>query len=124
MPDALTAFGIVALIFLIAALISGLVERAPISFPMVFLGLGFLLGPHALGLIDIGPHDTTLETIATFNLALVLFLDALNLRFDEIASVGSQPPRPRSWPGVWRSRRERNGWDSAFALCFLALHVI
>jgi NhaP-type Na+/H+ or K+/H+ antiporter len=84
MPDPLTAFGILAVIFLVAALASGIVERAPISFPMIFLGLGFLLGPHGLGLIAIGLHDPTLQTIATLNLALVLFLDALNLRFDEI----------------------------------------
>ena len=62
----------------------GLVERAPISFPMIFLGLGFLLGEHGLGRIKIDLHDTALETIATLSLSFVLFLDAINLSFDEI----------------------------------------
>lgn len=84
MPDLTSAFGLLALIFLVASLASGLVERAPISFPMIFLGLGFLLGEHGLGLIKIDLHDTSLETIATLSLSFVLFLDALNLNFDEI----------------------------------------
>lgn len=84
MPDLVNIFGLLALIFLTAALTSGLIERAPISFPMIFLGLGFLMGEHGLGLIKIGLHDASLETIATLSLAFVLFLDALNLRFDVI----------------------------------------
>ncbi len=84
MPGFLTSLIIIALVLLIAAILSGLVERSPISFPMIFLGLGFLLGGHGLGIIQISPHDATLETIATLSLSFVLFLDALNLRFDEI----------------------------------------
>jgi NhaP-type Na+/H+ or K+/H+ antiporter len=84
MPDPLIAYGIVALIFLLAGLVSGVVARAPISFPMLFLAIGFLTGERGLGLITIGPHNTTLEVIATLNLALVLFLDALNFRVGEI----------------------------------------
>ena len=76
-------FGLLAIIFLVAALASGVVERAPISFPMIFLGLGFLVGDHGLGWIQVGLKDPTLETIATLSLAFVLFLDALNLRFAE-----------------------------------------
>ena len=30
-----------------SALASGLVERAPLSFPIIFLGLGFLIGEEA-----------------------------------------------------------------------------
>lgn len=75
-------FGILALIFLVAALASGLVERAPISFPMIFLGL--LIGEHGLGLIKVGLHDPVLETVATLSLAFVFFLDAVNLHFENI----------------------------------------
>jgi sodium/hydrogen antiporter len=84
MPGFLTSLVIIGLVLLIAAIFSGLVERSPISFPMIFLGLGFLIGERGLGIIHITPHDPTLETIATLSLAFVLFLDALNLRFDEI----------------------------------------
>lgn len=84
MPDAITTFGLIAVVLTVAALGSGIVERAPISFPMVFLGLGLLLSGPGLGVIEIGPHDPTLSVIATLSLALVLFLDAVNLRFDDI----------------------------------------
>jgi NhaP-type Na+/H+ or K+/H+ antiporter len=86
MPGFLTSFAIIALVLLIAAIFSGLVERSPISFPMIFLSLGFLFGSQGLKIIQITPHDTTLQTIATLSLAFVLFLDALNLRFDEIGT--------------------------------------
>ena len=84
MPGFLGSLAIIALVLLIAAIFSGLVERSPISFPMVFLGIGFLIGDHGLGIIHITPHDPTLQTIAILSLSFVLFLDALNLRFDEI----------------------------------------
>lgn len=76
--------GIIALILLITALASGLVERAPLSFPILFLGLGFLFGPSGLGLLEIGLHDPMLEVVAIVSLSLVLFLDAVNLQVDEL----------------------------------------
>lgn len=76
--------GIIALILLITALASGIVERAPISFPILFLGLGFLFGPSGLGLLDLGVHDPLLEAVAIVSLSLVLFLDAVNLQVDEL----------------------------------------
>jgi len=35
-------FGIVAIVLCITPLASGFVERSPLSFPIIFLGLGFL----------------------------------------------------------------------------------
>lgn len=70
-----------AVVLTTSALMAGIVERAPISFPMLFLGLGFLAGPQAFDLVDVGLHDPVLETVATLTLALVLFLDAVNLEF-------------------------------------------
>ncbi len=82
MPDILTSLALVGAVLLVAALLSGVIERIPISFPMIFLGLGFALGERGLGLIHLDAHDAGLETIATLSLAFVLFLDALNLEFD------------------------------------------
>ena len=42
-----------------SALASGLVERAPLSFPIIFLGLGFLIGERGFGLLTFGPEDPT-----------------------------------------------------------------
>ncbi len=77
--DLLTGFVLMALVLTTAALLAGIVERAPLTFPMLFLGLGFLVGPRALDLVDAGIHDPVLEVVATATLALVLFLDAVNL---------------------------------------------
>lgn len=86
MPDFLLLTGLIAIVLTVSALASGLVVRAPLSFPMLFLGLGFALGEHGLGLLAIEPHDKTLEAIATLSLIFVLFLDAVQLRLDERAN--------------------------------------
>ncbi len=54
MPDILLAFGLVAVILVVTALASGAVERSPLTFPLLFLGLGFLLGERGAGLIEMG----------------------------------------------------------------------
>ena len=84
MPDILLAFGLVAIILVVTALASGAVERSPLTFPLLFLGLGFLLGERGLGLIQMGPYSTVLEVVATLTLSLVLFLDAVNLQVHEL----------------------------------------
>ncbi|MDQ3855785.1 MAG: cation:proton antiporter, partial [Chloroflexota bacterium] len=85
MPNLPTALGLIAVVLVGSALASGLVERWPISFPILFLGLGFLLGEHGPGLIRIGAHDPTLEAVATVSLAFVLFLDAVKLQPEELS---------------------------------------
>ena len=84
MPDYLLGFGIVAVVLSVTPLASGLVERSPLSFPIIFLGLGFLLGQRGLDVIQMGAHDPFLEIVATLTLALVLFLDAVKLQIDEL----------------------------------------
>ena len=49
-----TAFGLIAGVLVVSALAAGLVERAPLSFPMLFLGLGFLIGDRTLVVRDQG----------------------------------------------------------------------
>jgi NhaP-type Na+/H+ or K+/H+ antiporter len=70
---------LVGSVILTASLFSGVVERT--GFPQVafFLALGLLLGPHALGIIDLPLHSPTLEVMATLALVLVLFTDAVSL---------------------------------------------
>src|SRR5918992_885673 len=74
-------FALVAIVLTVSALAAGVVERAPLSFPMIFLGLGFVLGPLGFDVMELDVHSPALETVATLTLALVLFLDAVNLEF-------------------------------------------
>ena len=69
MSDFIIVMGVIAVVLTVSALASGLVERSSLSFPMMFLGLGFLLGRIGLGAIDIRPHTPFLEVVATLTLA-------------------------------------------------------
>ena len=91
MPECILIIGVIAIVLTVTALASRLVERSPLSFPMMFLGLGFLLGRGGLGVIDIGPHSPLLEIVATLTLALVLFLDAVKLQIAELGKVWLVP---------------------------------
>jgi NhaP-type Na+/H+ or K+/H+ antiporter len=79
--DLLGAFALIAIVLTLSALAAGIVERAPLSFPMIFLALGFVLGPRGLEVVRLDIHAPALEAVATLTLALVLFLDAVNLEF-------------------------------------------
>jgi NhaP-type Na+/H+ or K+/H+ antiporter len=87
-PEFLLTFTIGAVVLTVTALTSGLVERSPFSFQLMFLVFGFLIGHLEFG-IKLGPHNLTLEVVATLTLALVLFLDAVKLQVDEL---GNHPP--------------------------------
>ena len=91
MPDILLGFGIVAIVLSVTPLASGLVERSPLSFPVIFLGLGFLLGQRGLDVIQMDAHDPVLEIVATLTLALVLFLDAMKLQIAELGKMWMVP---------------------------------
>jgi NhaP-type Na+/H+ or K+/H+ antiporter len=83
-PSLLTLLALAAFVLVFAGLTEGLVSRAPLSFPMIFLGLGFLLGSR--GVISTDSSSPTLEAVATVALALVLFLDAVRMKFDRAPS--------------------------------------
>jgi NhaP-type Na+/H+ or K+/H+ antiporter len=77
-------FTLLAVVLIVAPLIAGLVTRGPVSFPMLFLCLGLILGPGALGLVSMDARSPALESVATISLALVLFLDAAKLDADDL----------------------------------------
>jgi NhaP-type Na+/H+ or K+/H+ antiporter len=74
---------LVGTVILVAALLSGAIERSNFPQVAVFLGLGAVLGPAGLGLIDIGLDSPILRIVATLSLALVLFTDAVGLNLAE-----------------------------------------
>ncbi len=85
MPGLLTILALAAFVLVFAGLTEGFVSRSPLSFPVVFLALGYLIGERGLAVISIAPHSPTLEGIATVTLSLVLFLDAVRMKFDRPA---------------------------------------
>ena len=91
MPDLVVGFALVAIVLTVAGLASGVVERAPLSFPIIFLGFGFLLGHQGLGILDLGPENALLETVATVTLALVLCLEAVRIGNIGMGGAGFVP---------------------------------
>ncbi len=84
MSELVLGMGLIAVVLTVSALISGIVERAPLSFPMIFLGLGFLLGGGGLGVIEMDARSPILEAVGTVTLSLVLFLDAVKFQIEEL----------------------------------------
>jgi NhaP-type Na+/H+ or K+/H+ antiporter len=84
MPDLPTLLALVAFVLILAGLSEGIVSRAPLSFPMIFLGLGYFLGTK--GWISTAPESETLEAVGVVTLSLVLFLDAVRMKFDRSLS--------------------------------------
>ena len=74
---------LVGVVIVVAALLSGYIERS--SFPQVavFLALGAALGPQGLGLLNVGLDSPILRVVATLSLTLVLFTDAVSLSIRE-----------------------------------------
>lgn len=72
---------ILALFIFIYSLIAGRVERSVISGPMVFVVVGFLIGPSVLGWLKGTAASEDLRTLADLTLALVLFNDAASTNF-------------------------------------------
>ncbi|MEO6456844.1 MAG: cation:proton antiporter, partial [Chloroflexia bacterium] len=75
---------LVGIVIMVAALISGLIERSNFPQVAVFLGLGAILGPVGLGLLDVRLDSPVLRVVATLSLALVLFTDAVGLNIKEV----------------------------------------
>ena len=79
-----TIVALIGIVVIVASLLPGILERSRVPIVAVFLGLGLLLGPWALGLVDIGFGSPELQALATLALALVLFSDAVTLNIPQI----------------------------------------
>lgn len=84
MTPLVAGMALIAIVLTLAALASGVVERGPVSFPIIFLGLGVVIGPLGLGVLNVSLEDPLLEVIAVVSLSLVLFLDAVKMQVDEL----------------------------------------
>ena len=72
---------VLAAFLLIYSAVAGRVERSWISGPIVFIAGGAILGPDALGLLQLNIGGGGLRILAELTLAMVLFTDAANADF-------------------------------------------
>lgn len=89
--------GLIGLVVVIAAALSGPMDRVGVPQAAIFLALGALLGPHALGLVDFGFDSVALGAIVIVSLVLVLFSDSVAVdysglrRHAKVAAVALGP---------------------------------
>ncbi|HWG54833.1 MAG TPA: cation:proton antiporter [Gemmatimonadaceae bacterium] len=86
MEHFVSTVALIGIVIVVAALLSGAVERSGVPIVAVFLALGAALGPWGLGLANIDLDSSVLESVATLALALVLFSDAVTLDLKEVRS--------------------------------------
>ncbi len=73
---------VLAAIVLVYGAVSGRLERSPVSGALVFMGVGFLLGPGALGVLNLSVGAGELRLVAELTLALVLFVEAADVNLN------------------------------------------
>jgi NhaP-type Na+/H+ or K+/H+ antiporter len=79
----IATLALIGVVILVAALLSGVVERTRFPQVALFLLLGLALGPLGLGLVHFDLHSPVLESLATLGLVLVLFTDAVGVNITE-----------------------------------------
>jgi len=80
---------LVGVVIIIAALLSGIIDRSDLPQVGVFLALGAMLGPAGLALLDVTLESPNLRVVATLSLVLVLFTDAVSLSIAEVRRHGA-----------------------------------
>ena len=75
---------LVGAVIIIAALLSGFIDRSDLPQVGIFLALGAMLGPAGLALLDITLESPILRVVATLSLVLVLFTDAVSLSIVQV----------------------------------------
>ena len=84
---------VLAAFLLIYSTIAGRVERSWISGPIVFTGVGLILGSDGLGVLRLDIGGEGLRTLAEATLAMVLFTDAGNADFAIVRRNRGLPQR-------------------------------
>jgi NhaP-type Na+/H+ or K+/H+ antiporter len=79
---------LIGVVIVVASLLSGALEKTGIPVVAVFLALGALLGPHALGLANVGFESPSLHALSVLALALVLFSDAATMDTSALRTRG------------------------------------
>lgn len=84
---------LIALLFLAFALASRKLSGSVLTGPMLFAGFGFVIGPQALGWVNLEISNHVIHTIAEVTLVVVLFTDAASTDFKLFRRSGNLPLR-------------------------------
>ena len=79
-----TGTAIFALLIVLYAALAVKLGRWSITMPMVFVAVGFLLGPSGAHLVAISPQTETVKRLTEITLALLLFADASTLKLEQV----------------------------------------
>lgn len=85
--------GLVAVVILGYALVSGRLQTSVVTPPMAFVTVGLIMGPAVLGLIEVEITDAVIATLAELTLVLVLFTDAARISFGALRHDFHLPAR-------------------------------
>jgi NhaP-type Na+/H+ or K+/H+ antiporter len=84
---------VIGLLLLAVTLGSGWISRLPLSFALIYLVVGILLGPYGFSLIDLRPEAEFLERLAEFVVIVSLFSCGLKM---------NRPLNPFAWNSTVR----------------------
>ena len=73
-----------AIILVLYAALADRLGRWSITMPMVFVAIGFLLGPAGAGLLPISAQAEPVKLLTEITLALLLFADASTFTFEQL----------------------------------------
>ena len=88
-----TGFAIFAVLIVLYAALAAKLGRWSITMPMVFVAVGFLLGPSGANLLVISPETETVKRLTEITLALLLFADASTLKLGDVRDDAALPAR-------------------------------
>jgi NhaP-type Na+/H+ or K+/H+ antiporter len=79
-----TGLAILAILIVLYAALAVKLGRWSITMPMVFVAVGFILGPGGANLLPISPQTETVKMLTEITLALLLFADASTLKLEQV----------------------------------------
>ncbi len=86
-----------ALALLAAVLVSALAHRTILSTAVLFLVVGFVVGPATTGVLDVGADSPIVATLAELALFAVLFTDGMRVGWADLRAAWRLPGRALGW---------------------------
>src|SRR5215207_1650382 len=86
----LTVFAVLVVLY---GAVAGWLSRRSITMPIVFVGVGLLVGPWGSGILPISPRLEGVQQLAELTLAVLLFADASTLSLHDVREDARLPAR-------------------------------